>query len=364
MKWLLLPPIAAGLGLVGCAIGLLLAPVALARAWLVAVTTLLGLPLGAMTLLMLFALTGGRWGEAARPALRTISAPLPVLLLLFLPLLGAIPALLPFLAAPPATLPDRVALKLAYLAPGWIVRRTLVVFAFWLGAALLLGLLPWRVRLAEKSAAIVALILYALGLTIFTTDWMQALEPQFTSTIYAMMVASAQMLGALALATLVLALTGPVARAAGGGPGASLGDDLGRLLITGILGFVYLAYMQWLIVWIGDLPPEAAWYLARDAMPWPVAFWVMVLAFAVLPFLALLLGAVRKNTARLTAVAVLILIGFTAEGVWRVAPAFAADPPYLLLLAAALAAVGGLFATMLVRQWRGATPFAEVRHVR
>jgi hypothetical protein len=364
MRRNLLPPIVAGLGIIGCAIGLVLAPAGLARAWLVATTTLIGLPLGAMVLLMFFAMTGGRWGEAARPALQAIAATLPAMLVLFLPLLAAIPALMPFLSAPPDTLPDRVALKLAYLAPGWIIVRTLIVFAMWLGAAALNGVLPVRARLTPKPAAAIGLILYALALTVFSTDWMQALEPQFTSTIYAMMVGGTQMLGGFALAIVVLALTRPVAGEAGGGPEASLGDDLGKLLIAGILSFVYLAYMQWLIIWIGDLPPEAAWYVAREAPPWSIAFWVMVLAYAVLPFLALLLSSVRRDARRLTAVSIMILLGHAAEGIWRVAPAFAPDLPYLLLLVAAFAAVGGLFAFVLAWQWRSDMAVAEVQHVR
>jgi hypothetical protein len=285
------------------------------------------------------------------------------MLVLFLPLLGAIPALMPFLSAPPDTLPDRVLLKLGYLAPVWTIVRTLIVFAMWLVAAALTGVLPVRARLMPKAAAPISLILYALGLTVFTTDWMQALEPQFTSTIYAMMVGGAQMLGALAAAVVVLALIEPVSGMAGGGPESALGDDLGKLLITGILSFVYLAYMQWLVIWIGDLPPEAAWYVAREPLPWSIAFWVMVFAFAVLPFLALLLSAVRKDTARLTAVSVTILIGYAAEGIWRVAPAFAANAPYLLLLAAAFATVTALFALGVRWQWRSDATIAEVRHV-
>ena len=142
MTWSRLPLGIAALGIIGCAIGLVLVPVELARAWLVATTTLMGLPLGAMVLLMLFVLTGGRWGAAARPALTAMAMTLPAMLLLFLPLLGAIPALLPFVAATPDTLPERVVGKLTYLAPGWIVLRTLVVFALWLVSALLLPIAP------------------------------------------------------------------------------------------------------------------------------------------------------------------------------------------------------------------------------
>jgi len=99
----------------------------LAQAWLVAITAGVGLPLGALALSMIHKLTGGLWGEEARPLLRRVAGRLPLMLLLGLPLIVAIDLLLPFVMQAPDTLPPRVAAKLGYLQPVWIIARTIVV---------------------------------------------------------------------------------------------------------------------------------------------------------------------------------------------------------------------------------------------
>ncbi len=271
----------------------------IAQLWLALVMTALGLPLGAAALLMIHRLTGGLWGEEAGPALRRIAAWLPWTLLAMLPLLAAIGLLLPFLGADPATLPERVAGKLGYLQPVLIIARTIVVAGFWLAAAIL--------GPRSRASAAAGLIAYMLGLTIFTTDWMQALDPAFYSTIYPVEVAGAQLLGALALATM---LTPVDAR-----------GDFGRLLLTCVLSWAYFAAMQWLIVWMGDLPDEAEWYLRRMAGGWPLLLLVAVSGLVIVPFFALLPKTVRDSLPRVQAIAAIIVVGYFAESLWRMGPA-------------------------------------------
>ena len=69
---------AAAVGLVVCFGGLFIAPRSVIGAWLTVALFLLGLPLGALALLMVHGLTGGRWGDAMRPALRATVATLPL----------------------------------------------------------------------------------------------------------------------------------------------------------------------------------------------------------------------------------------------------------------------------------------------
>jgi hypothetical protein len=56
-------------GLLGAAIGWLFALAAFPHAWLAALTAWLGWPVGCMALLLIHALTSGRWGYAVRPQL-------------------------------------------------------------------------------------------------------------------------------------------------------------------------------------------------------------------------------------------------------------------------------------------------------
>lgn len=339
---------ASALGIAGMALAFVLAPATLAPAWLVAVTAAIGLPLGAIAILAIHSMTGGRWGEAIHPTLRLVAGVLPLTLLAMLPLFAALPIIFPYLAVDPMDLSVRVAAKIAYLAPPWMIARTVLVAAVWLLAAALIGLLPLRPRLPAKPAAIIAAVLYVLGLLVFSTDWMLALDPEYVSTIYALMVATAQLLGALALVVLIR-------------PGDERSNDLGKLLISGILTWVYMAFMQWLINWIGDLPTEAAWYLKRFELPWNGVLLIVALTFAVVPFLALLLERTRRDPRRLRAMAALVLVGYIADNLWRLAPAFALSWGYVIALVAAHLLVGGVL--VLAAQRLPGTRRAEAQHV-
>jgi len=305
----------------------------LAQAWLVAVATGIGLPLGALSLLMIHKLTGGLWGEEARPVLRRIVGLLPVMLLLGLPLIVAIDLLLPFLTQAPDTLPSRAAAKLGYLQPAWIVVRTIVVAGAWMAA----------LQLYDRSRvwSILGLIVYMLGLTAFTTDWMQALDPTYYSTIYPVEVAGAQILGAMALTVALVPVDAK--------------GDFGKLLLAALISWAYFAAMQWVISWMGNLPDEAAWYLKRSAGWWGALLMIMLMLIGIVPFFALLRRDVRQNLDRLRPVASLVVAGYVLEHVWRLAPAFAPDP----LILPAVVAVGAVFYWALI----GRTRRVEARHV-
>jgi hypothetical protein len=304
----------------------------LAQAWLVAVTTGLGLPLGAWAILMIHKLTGGLWGREAGPALRRIAGLLPVMLLCGLPLIGAIELLLPFLAQPPDALPPRVAAKLGYLQPIWIVVRTVIVSAMWLGG--------WRLWDRSGAASVIGLVCYMLGLMVFTTDWMQALDPAFYSTIYPVEVAGAQILGAFALTILLVPF--------------DVKGDFGKLLLAALLSWAYFAAMQWVISWMGDLPDEAAWYLERTKDWWGAVLVLALALFGIVPFFALLLRRVRGSLLELRIVAWMVLVGYMFESVWHIAPAFPANP----LVLVGLLMVGAIFYILLRRQ----SPAPQVAH--
>ena len=61
------------------------------HAWLAALTAWLGWPLGCMGLLLIHALTGGRWGYAMRPQLVAGMSTLLLLLPALIPLLMVLP---------------------------------------------------------------------------------------------------------------------------------------------------------------------------------------------------------------------------------------------------------------------------------
>ena len=117
--------------------------------------------------------------------------------------------------------------------------------------------------------------------------------------------------------------------------------DLGNLLLVFVLLWAYLEFMQFLIIWIENLPREIAWYLPRCSSGWRwVALALVLLQFA-LPFLVLLFRHVKERRARLAAIALwLLLMPAARHGVARaagVAPHGCTGSTWLLPLA-----IGGM----------------------
>jgi hypothetical protein len=180
---------------------------------------------------------------------------------------------------------------------------------------------------------------------------MQSLEPDFYSTIYPMLVASEQLVAALA-ATILLA--GRLDAGPGGEARSTLGEDLGKLLISAVFFWGYLAFMQWIVIWSGNLPDEIGWYLVRMNGGWQVLLWAIVcLGFAV-PFVGLVSRPGKRDPRWLAAIVGATLLGQMLEGVWRIAPAFPPSGLMLAMLVPAALLIGGagLFATnyLLARQ--------------
>ena len=111
--------------------------------------------------------------------------------------------------------------------------------------------------------------------------------------------------------------------------------------------------MQYLVVWSGDLPQEAAWYLDRVAGAWKLVPWAIGILLGVVPVVALALPAGRKSIGRIASIAALISIMRLIEALWLVLPSFAYRS-WLQPLAWLIATVGmgGLYTAGVLWLWR------------
>lgn len=349
-------------GLVLSAIGAFFDIHATLAGWLTAALVATGLPLGALSILLVHGLTGGRWGGAMRAPLRAMVATLPLALLMLLPVLACLDQVFPW-AGDPSVLPESVRLKLAYLNAPFFVVRFVACSAIWLALTwLVLGCAATGGALSGRSCAL-GLILHGIALSVFSTDWMLSLEPEFTSTIYAMIEASAQVVGAGALALLVLAARRQIEVLPGGEHGVALSEDVANMLFGFVLMWVYLAFMQWLIVWAGDLPTEIHWYIARARHGWQYLLLAVIAVEFAMPFAGFLSRRLKRSHAGLLWLGGAAAAGHVFETVWRVRPPLGGSS----LLSgwhdlAAFAAVGGLWAALFlfaltdperISLWRG-----------
>jgi hypothetical protein len=237
---------------------------AVAQGWLAGFIVVSGIPIGAVVLLMIARLTGGRWAEVFGPELRRLAAWTPWLFLFALPFLVA-PQLVFRWAEAPEKTPDLLKL---YFSPALFAGRTLLALALWTG----FGLAFSRGRPGPATAG-VGLTLHGLMLVLIPNDWILSLQPGWTTSNIAMIGAAMQILSACAL---ILILTR--------GRPAPASADLAGFVAAMVLALVYLGFMAFLVVWYGDIPARSVFFLARRTEPWTYA-----------PLLAVVLGVVSLS---------------------------------------------------------------------
>lgn len=326
-------------GLVVSVLGAILRPDAFAFAWLSALMIWLRWPLGCLALLLVHALTGGRWGITIRPSLVLGIGVLPLLLPAIVPVLVLLPHLYPW-ARPDAHPVNGFYLNLPFAAARWVFY--LVVW-FGVGAVTLL-----RLRRDAPIGTIAAPGLILLGLTanFAAIDALMSLDPQFNSSDFGMTFAAESALFALSISILATLVSGPVA--------PSERNDLGQLLQSMLVLWAYLDFMQLLIVWQSNLPKEAAWYIARSAGMWGVVAAITAVAHFLLPFLALLIPALRRSRTGMIATTSLLIVMSIIRGWWLVLPAQQRGVGWTDI--AAVLAFGGISIGLMLRgpslRWR------------
>ena len=259
-------------------------------AWLL----FLGLALGGMANLMLHNLTGGRWGVPVRPAFAAMTRLVPLAALLVIPMLFGMKKLYPI---------DQS----AWFDADFFIARTVFYLVLWS----LLSLLVLRRSSQGVSAA--GLIVYAFTMSLAAVDWIGSLVSQWYSTGFGLVVGVGQMLGAMALAIAYVGLSNP-------GTEPERFHDLGNLLLMYVLTWAYLAFMQFLIVWVGNLPREIAWYVPRLQTGW-VALAVILVVFHFFAPLAILLSrAAKRSPLVLGGLAAAVLVVHAIDVYWLVAP--------------------------------------------
>jgi hypothetical protein len=325
--------IALGVGVICLAVcilgGFLVDPDQFFRSYLVAHQYFLGLALGSMVLVMLYHLTGGAWGYLVRNLVEAAMRTLPLMAVLFVPVALGVEFL--YKGADPDFVAAHKSLqhKAWFLSPPWFIGKAVFYFVVWLIWAFVLDRLSRRQdqgdspelesRLQMVSAP--GLVAYGLTITFASIDWIMALQPDWYSTIFPVLHAVGQILSAMALAIVVLTLLRdrpPLAEVVA----PDTVNDLGNLLLTFVILWTYMAFAQFMLIWVGNLPEENVWYVPRthDGWQW-VALGIALFHFLV-PFLMLLSRDIKKNPPALATVAGILLFLQLVQLNWQVLPAF------------------------------------------
>jgi len=307
------------IGLAGMAIALAVAPRAAAAAWLLAAVLSLGLSAGAISLLLTGRLTGGLWIETLSPVLLPIARAVPFVGVAFVPLLFVLPLLYPWAAGDA----HDAMVGAFYLNWPLLILRLAVAFVGWSLIAWFVLPLPGGIG---QIAAGTALVFHVVMTTFLAYDWILALQPAFTSSSFGGLTAILFLLEALAFAALFAPL-----------PAGKASADIGAFIIAGILAVVYLAFMQYLIIWYGDLSETAQFYLDRAGTGSLSALVAALVVGALLPLGMLMPEGARKSPEMARGAAFFVLVGIVLHWGWCVFGLF--GPAAALVAPAAFVAV-------------------------
>ncbi len=332
-------------------LGLTIDSRAMLQSWLAVSLTWGAIPLGAVAVLMTHDLTGGRWGAVSQPVWRALAATMPLFALSMLPLLLGLETLFLW-TLPESFLPEVVTKKLLYLNEPFFVGRTLFYLLVWLGLAWSQG--AWSRSGRDPLYSAPGLILWVLTITFFGFDWLMSLEPKFYSDVFGLMLCMSAAGSSMAAGILFLK---------GEGHDESSIDarrDIANLWLAVLLGWAFMAFSQYIIIWSGNLPDEIGWYQHRSTPVWRGVSVLSFGLFCLMPFLILLSGAAKSSRRWLVVAATACLVGHVLQMLWLVLPAFGRwQGIQYWLLPALLASTGATYAGYAYLRWTAALAHKE-----
>lgn len=287
----------------------------------------LGISLGGMVIVMIHHLTGGTWGEVIRRPLEAAAQALPLMAILFIPIIFGLSDLYVWTHPDVVASDPKLQAKAIYLNVPFFIIRAAIYFVIWLSLAY--WLYKWSPEQAHQLGSNVAMrlqrlsgagvILYGFSITLAAIDWVMSLMPQWYSTAFGLLFGVGQMMSAMAFA-IIMAAAFPQKLILSKVAIADCFHDLGNLLLMFILLLAFIAFMQYLVIWSGNLPPEISWYLPRVQGIWLALTAVMLIFHFIVPFIMLLFRHAKRSVSTLVSIAAIILLAHLARYFWLVVP--------------------------------------------
>jgi hypothetical protein len=286
----------------------------------------IGVPLGAIFFVMVQYLTGSAWSVPMRRIAENIMVSVPAAFLLFIPIALGLDHLYSWTQPEIMKLPV-VAVKSGYLNPQWFTIRAAIYIALW-------SLWTWRIYSQsvkqDKTGSLEhmhtnsrwsapGLLMLFLSATLAAWDWSMSLNPTWYSTIFGIYFLAGSGYVFIAVWTLIclwfrkkhiLAHTINVEHY----------HDLGKWLFCMTVFWAYIAFSQYLLIWYANLPEETIYFRQRFEGTWAWWSWALLIGHFIIPFLALIMRATKRNVRALMAMALWIMAAHFVDIYWQVMP--------------------------------------------
>jgi hypothetical protein len=358
--------------------------------YLIAYVLCFGVAAGSLGFLLIHQLSGGRWGEIARPAFAAGVLTLPLLALLFVPIVAGMSTLYPWMVeayqlAHWTHLRHKIQDTRYLTFVPFLVRAAAYFIILILIGFLLVSLLKWQDRRPDPVRGSrlgglggVGLVVLFFVLTFAMVDWLMSIDPVWYSTMFPLQMIAGMGLTAMAVTILIILGLGRRQRTEhrlGRAPEPAwytrdAVHDFGKLLFMLVCLYAYLSFSQYVIIWSGNLPEETHWYQARNTTRWAWAPPLLIAIHFAIPFVVLMSRHVKRNTTVLAIVAILILAARVIDLCWIVLPSYEVEwrgkggvtlqTGWAAIYAvAALAAIGGLQMALYAWSFKPTPPPVE-----
>jgi Ni/Fe-hydrogenase subunit HybB-like protein len=169
------------------------------------------------------------------------------------------------------------------------------------------------VRPAARAA--VFCVVYAIVLSLWSFDFVLALDPYWVSTL----IGPHLFMGAALSGAAFVSVVGVVTRA----PSEEQRRDLAKLCLVLVIFWGYELWSQYLTIWYGNLPRETGFVFARSQGAWGTIAVVVIALTFIAPFFLLLLDRVKRAPRMLGGIALGVLVGVWLERYLLVVPSLA-----------------------------------------
>ncbi|MDQ6950703.1 MAG: polysulfide reductase, NrfD [Mariprofundales bacterium] len=312
------------------------------------------LPLAGMFWCSVLHLSNAKWRFEVRYLMASASALFPLGLVLLLIILAAGPQCFPWMAGHTHGAPLN----------GWhnrtffTLRELGLYLAVWAYCAYFIKLqkneypsAPPEQRRRFRNIALLGPVVYCIYGTIVAWDFEMTQWPRWWSPIYGPYHFESMMRMFLAffiLSLFVLRARGDLKRPTHD----YVFNFCAQIMLALTIVWTYLFFMQYLVMWYGDLPDEIGRYNNMMNGPNWFIFWSFFFLNSFIPFLSLIFTSVRHSPAMMLFPAISILIGtFLERYMWIISP-FAKDIDHTPLLSSWIdVAIVAVVFTVAVSLW-------------
>jgi hypothetical protein len=325
-----------GAWVIACIIGWILEPEQFYRSYLFAWLFCLGVSLGSMGVVMMHHLIGGEWGIVSRRLGEHAAMCLPLMIVLFIPIAIGVPSLYEWAQPDKVRADPFLQHKQPYLNYTFFLCRAAIYAAIWLGMAWYLrrGSLrfdrtadPAIERRTYNLSGIGELLLF-VTMTLAALDWIMSRDARWISTVFGLIVVTGQGVSGLCFMMMMVGILRnqppfrDIVR-------RDHFNDLGNILLTFVITWTYMSFVQLLVIWMANRQDEITWYVARLSNGWWwIGFILLGLHFFV-PFFVLLMRDAKRAPGLMTWFCAGLLVMRAIDVFWMVAPSGGEPRPLL-----------------------------------